>query len=288
MKHAELNGKAVPLIGNEKDLQYLSEQFCFDDFGIYRVKSSRVNPETNKEEYDYYLKSSSFDSKTDNREIINDAVDILDLINGEAQLEVKLFISVKGKIQGGPSLELVQVDSRVDEFKEGIKISHTLVVSPAPSRLIPSDLRKFLESQRKEVPRYLQKLDDTKSIEVVTKQLKVMETRFPLLKLVESDENVREALAFFGHQHSWANLYRAWDDIKKDKDFNTQDFSDFVEGTIITSTNKKRFSQTADYHRHGRAAKKKLPEKPMDLEEAEHFIRVLMLYWVSWKYNVYP
>ena len=63
MKHAQLNGKAVHLIGNKEDLEYLSSQFCFDDFGIYHVKSSVVNQETNEEEEheEYYLKLSRYD-----------------------------------------------------------------------------------------------------------------------------------------------------------------------------------------------------------------------------------
>jgi len=77
MKHTELNGKAVLLTGRKEDLEYLSSKFCFDDFGIYHycAKFPRINPETNEEEQrcsvckreEYYLKSSSFDSKTNDR-----------------------------------------------------------------------------------------------------------------------------------------------------------------------------------------------------------------------------
>jgi hypothetical protein len=71
MKTTELSGKAVQLHGRKQDLDFLSERFCFGDFCICRVNSASLDPQTNKaEEYDeYYLKSPSFDSKTDDREI---------------------------------------------------------------------------------------------------------------------------------------------------------------------------------------------------------------------------
>src|SRR5271157_486339 len=110
-----LNGKAVQLSGREEDLQHLARQFCFDDFCIHHFRSVRVDPATNhEEEYDeYYLKSRSFDSKANNQEISSEAVDILALINGEAQLEVGIFTVVNGKSQGGPDFQPVQAENRV-------------------------------------------------------------------------------------------------------------------------------------------------------------------------------
>ncbi len=125
MTAIKLEGKAVPLIGRAEDLLYLSEHFRFTDFGIHRITSTRPNSTTNEEEeYDeYYLKSSSFDSKNDDWEVYSDAVDILELVNGEAQLETRLVLAVYGKVRGGPELEGALAGHGVDEFKEGKKIS---------------------------------------------------------------------------------------------------------------------------------------------------------------------
>jgi hypothetical protein len=55
----------------------------------------------------------------------------------------------------------------------------------------------------------------------------------------------------------------------------------FCKISDITKKNEDRFSRTANYHRHGGPGRKEiLSERPMDLNEAEHFIRTLMLYWV--------
>jgi len=292
MTAIKLDGKAVPLIGEAQDLLYLSEHFCLSDFGIYGVKSTRRNSTTNEEEeYDeYYLKSSSFRSKKDDWEIYDDAVDILEMINGEAQLETRLVHTVNGKRRGGPELDIVQASSCVVEFKEGRTISINVLVPPPNARLIPSEFRKILESQGLEVPEDIKRLDDRSSIEAIDKQEKVIKTRFPLLELTEKDSNVREALVYFGYRHSWASLYRVWDVIKKevgyhDKHFDRADFRKLITGSLIDGK-EDRFARTANYHRHGGPGREKqLPENPMKLDEAERFIRILMLYWVNWKYN---
>jgi hypothetical protein len=292
MPTAELDGKAVPLIGEAQDLRYLSAHFRFGDFGIYRIVSTRRNPITNKdEEYDeYYLKSSSFDSKEDNWEIYGDAVDILELVNGEAQLETRLFDIVNGKARGGPELEPIQASRGVDEFKDGRKTNVGVLGGTVTATLLPSDFRKMLKAQGLAIPEDIKQLDDAGPMEAVIKQDKVIATRFPLLELAESDPNVREALVYFGYQHSWASLYRVWDVIKTDtkyhsQRFNNPDFRKLVKGTTI-DRNKSRFAQTANYHRHGGPGREKtLPKKPMNLDEAERFIRILMLYWVNWKFD---
>ncbi|MGA7076573.1 MAG: hypothetical protein WBZ42_08545 [Halobacteriota archaeon] len=292
MPAAELDGKAVPLIGGAQDLRYLSEHFRFGDFGIYRVESNRRNPTTNEdEEYDeYYLKSSSFDLKEDDWEIYGDAVDILELVNGEAQLETRLFNIVNGKVRGGPELEPIQASRGVDEFKAGRKTNVGVLGGAVTATLLPSDFRKMLKAQGLEIPEDIKQLDDAGPMEAVIKQEKMIETRFPLLELAESDPNVREALVYFGYRHSWASLYRVWDVIKKDtkyhsQRFNNPDFRELVKGTAIDG-NESRFARTADYHRHGGPGREKiLPKIPMNLDEAERFVRILMLYWVSWKYD---
>jgi len=264
MKTGALNGKAVQHRGREEDLQHLARQFCFDDLCVHRVRSIRVGPTTNQEEeYDqYYLKSSELDLKVTDREINSEAVDILALVNGEAQLEVGIYAIVNGKPQGGPDFQPVQADNSVTEFKDG-KITITVVlVSTAKARLIPSDFRKMLEAQNVEVPedvkKDLEKRDDTRSLELVDKQEKMIESRFPILELAKMDKNVREALTYYGYQHSWDNLYGTWDVVKKDvgyrssKGWKRPGFSRYLKGSLIDG-NEKRFSQTANYYHHGGA-----------------------------------
>lgn len=295
MNTGALNGKAVQLRGREEDLQHLARQFCFEDFCIHSVKSVRVDPATNREEEyeEYYLKSRSFDSKANDGEIYSEAVDILALINGETQLEVGIFTIVNGKPQGGPDFQLVQAENTVTEFRDGKIIALNVFVPTAKGRLIPSDYRKFLDGMGVEIPedvkKDLEKRDDTKSLELVDKQEKVIKSRFPLLELVNRDEHVREALTYYGYQHSWGNFFRTWEVIKKDmgyrssKGWKNSDFAGSIAGTIVKG-NENRFSQTANYHRHGGPGREKeLPDKPMDLDEAELFLRVLMLYWLNWK-----
>ena len=293
MKTTELSGKAVQLHGRKQDLDFLSERFCFGDFCICRVNSASLDPQTNKaEEYDeYYLKSPSFDSKTDDREINSEAVDIVALINGEAQLEVAIYTIVAGRPPKGlPDFLPVQASANtVSEFKNGARSSVNILASAITGRLIPSDFRKLCEAQGLKVPEDLKKRDDVKALELVAKQEKVIETHFPLLELVTSDENVREALTYYGYQHSWSNLYRAWDVIKKDtgyrsnKGWKNSSFRVSLKGTPIKG-NENRFSQTANYHRHGGPGReKKLPDSPMVLDDAELFMQVLMLYWLNWK-----
>jgi len=292
-----LNGKAVQLSGREEDLQHLARQFCFDDFCIHHFRSARGDPATNHEEEhdEYYLKSRSFDSKANDREISSEAVDILALINGEAQLEIGIFTVVNGKSQGGPDFQPVQAENSVTEFRDGKRIGSNVFVPTAQGRLIPSDYRKCLEGLGVEIPedvkKDLEKRDDTKSLELVDQQEKVIKSRFPLLELVNRDENVREALTYYGYQHSWGNLFRTWEVIKKDmgyrssKGWKSPDFTASIQGTIIKG-NENRFSQTANYHRHGGPGREeKLPDRPMDLDEAELLMRVLMLYWLNWKHD---
>jgi hypothetical protein len=293
MKTTELNGKAVQLHGRKQDLKSLSEHFCFRDFCIYGVSSASLNAQTNKEEeYDeYYLKSPSFDSKTDDREINSEAVDIVALINGEAQLEVAIYTIVGGRPPKGlPDFLPVQASANtVSEFKNGARAGVNILASAITGRLIPSDFRKLCEAQGLEVPEDLKKRDDVKALELVAKQEKVIESHFPLLELVKSDENVREALSYYGYQHSWSNLFRAWEVIKKDmgyrssKGWKNSSFGASLRGTRING-NENRFSQTANYHRHGGPGREKeLPNAPMLLDEAELFMQVLMLYWLNWK-----
>jgi hypothetical protein len=61
MKIEALNGKAVQLRGKEEDLQHLASQFCFDDFCVFEVRFTQVDPATNQEEEhnEYYLKQLS-------------------------------------------------------------------------------------------------------------------------------------------------------------------------------------------------------------------------------------
>lgn len=260
MSNTELKGKAVRLQGRKQDLKFLSEQFCFGDFCIYRVSSVRLNPQTNKEEEydDYYLKSPSFDSKADNWEIYSEAIDIVSLINGEAQLEVAIYTFVQGKPPKGlPDFLPVRLDSTVTEFKEGTQANENILPPTARLKLIPSDYRKFVEALGVEAPEGLKKRDDVKDLELVDKQEKVIESHFPLLELVKSDENVGEALTYYGYEHSWSNLYRTWEVIKKEmgyrsgsKGWERSGFRRSIKGTCIEG-NENRFSQTANYNRHG-------------------------------------
>lgn len=291
MSNTELKGKAVQLQGRKQDLKFLSEQFCFGDFCIYRVSSVRLNPQTNKEEEydDYYLKSPSFDSMTDDWEIYNEAIDIVSLIDGEAQLQVAIFTFVEREPQGLPDFLPVQVNTTVAEFKEGAPPNINALTPTARTGLIPSDYRKILTALGLEVPEDVKKRDDVRALELVDKQKNVIESHFPVLELVKIDENVREALTYYGYQHSWSNLYRAWDVIKKDARYRSSvgwrdsSFREYVKGTCIKG-NENRFSQTANYHRHGGPGREKeLPDEPMDLDKAELFMQVLMLYWLNWK-----
>ncbi len=174
--------------------------------------------------------------------------------------------------------------------KRGRRSVPGVLAPTANARLIPSEFRKVLESQKLEVPEEIKQFSDTSSLEAINKQEKVIETRFPLLELTEKDPKVKEALGYFGHPHSWANLYRVWDVIKKDTDyysqrFNNPDFSKLIKGSLIDGK-ASRFARTANYNRHGGPGREKeLPENPMKIKEAEYFIRILMLYWVNWKYN---
>ena len=198
--------------------------------------------------------------------------------------------TMNGKVYGGPELELVLASRGVDEFKDGKKIKTGALASTANAFLMPSDFRKILESQKLEVPEDVKQLDDTSSIEAISKQEKVIETRFPLLELTKKDPNVREALVYFGYQHSWASLYRSWDVIKKEvgyhnKHFDNPDFRELIDGSLIRGK-EERFKRTANYYRHGGPGREEQrPSEPMDLKEAEFFMRILMLYWVNWKYN---
>jgi hypothetical protein len=226
---------------------------------------------------------------TDDWEIYNEAIEIVSLINGEAQLQVAIFTLVGREPLGVPDFLPVQADTTVIEFKEGTPCNVSALPPTAKMRLIPSDYRKILAGLGLEVPEDVKERDDVRDLELVDKQKNVIENHFPVLELVKIDENVSEALTYYGYQHSWSNLYRTWEVIKKDARYRSSggwrdsSFREYVKGAYIKG-NENRFSQTANYHRHGGPGREKeLPDEPMDLAEAELFVQVLMLYWLNWK-----
>jgi len=126
-------------------------------------------------------------------EIVSEAIDLIDLINGEAQLEKRLFNWVNGQILLPLSLEIIQTDSYVAKFEAGRKIAMNHLVEGTELHMTAPDRRKFLEAQGTKISKDEQKkLEASKGVECAAKQEKVIETRFPLLELAESDDHVEK------------------------------------------------------------------------------------------------
>lgn len=181
MKDAKLNGKVVRLEGRNPDLQYLSERLDSNDFAIIRYGDH------------YFLKISSLDSKTQAQEnsreqdvreaakLLDSALKLVRLINGEAQLERKLFGSINGEIQFEDQVILpIQAARDVHEFREGEPVHGVAMLE---ARLTASQVYKLGQLSGK-------LSETTPTAAILAKQRKLISTHFPL-ELAKSDEKVR-------------------------------------------------------------------------------------------------
>lgn len=85
-----------------------------------------------------------------------------------------------------------------------------------------------------------------------------------------------EALTNFGYPHDWDNLYRTWDVI-------SPDLGKLARDNVINKDNDDRFKKTANHYRHGGHQKPALPDDPMSLGEADHYVKVFLLAWLTFR-----
>lgn len=93
-------------------------------------------------------------------------------------------------------------------------------------------------------------------------------------KLAKVNKNVRTVLEIVNRGfNNWHTLYIIYEILENDT----------FEPILKKSKNVKRFSQTANYYRHTDDGKHPLPSKPMALSEAQYFIEINLLQWLSQK-----
>lgn len=259
--NTKLTGKVIRLEGRDCDLQYLSERFSSSDFAIIKYGNT------------YFLKIAGFDSKTEAHknveeqdfreagELHDSALKLVQLINGEAQLERALFGSATTEMQyEDPELLPIQVTKDVHEFRGGNPVHGTARIDV---RLTASQTYQLTGKVSETIP----------TSAILAEQRELIASHFPL-ELAKRDEKVDEALTYFGYPHDWNNLYKTWEVIRPD-------LGKLPKDNVINSDNDDLFKKTANHYRHGGDAKAELPDNAMSLSQADHYIKVFMIAWLT-------
>lgn len=231
----------VQLSGEKFDLEELPKRFTSEKY--------RVIEEDGK----YYIKSSEFNSFTNDSEVRKKAEELLELINGAVKIKM-------------PNFKPVSLDAVIEIDKDGQQHRH-ISLRPEPNRIRvkTSGKVKIIYSGANSEEQENNKITDEE------------------FWVAEKNENVREVLRFFTKDLNWINLYKIWEVIKEeqgDKVFKKGWASEKKVDLFTRTANSK--GAIGNEARH--ALKKfRPPKKSMKLPEAESLIRTITNKWLSEK-----
>jgi hypothetical protein len=232
----------VRLVGDEFDLQELPELLASPNATVL------------KEDGQYYLKSTDFDTQTGASDILKIATQILEAVNGAAKLHLGSF-------------RTVQIADIVEISTDG-KRQHFV----------------FLEGSLHARSKLTVSATVIKSNGTVEQESNHPTQIESWVALARHDKNVADALHFF-NEPNWFNLYKIYEIIKDDVCGEQK----IIQNSWVTKTNIKLFTQTAqsrdvlgDNARHA-SKKYKPPQKPMSLPEAKSLIKILLQNWLRSK-----
>lgn len=201
----------------------------------------------------HYLRSDEFDGCTEAAEVVYKGANILNVINGIAQLEVQdwCYVKFRGVARDEPDGSRTQFlfaksvgESRMSADAVVIKADGTIDTSREPS---------FLEKA---------------------------------FAVAGRDARVEKAMRIYGtREHNWVNLYIIYEIIESD----VGGRQTLVNSGWSSDARIRNFKHTAnsvgavgDEARHGKELNTP-PAKPMSLSEAKEFIATLLKEWVNSK-----
>lgn len=225
-------GWRTGVVGNHEDLKFLAR--IFDD-----------DPRIVKEESDFFLEWSEFDSTDDPDEVKRMARDALQLIVGISELDHGLFEGVR---IGG----VFKSNNGTSVFEKG---------GPVRSHATP-EMREALGLEEPEI------YDENEAVQ------------FAL-----SDEAVRDLLLYWERSDSWHNLYKilefiegdiSEDDLEDTGWISKEDYKNFRR----TANHKKIIGRDA---RHGTSKHRSGPTKAISHEDARNLVCNVSIEWLKRK-----
>jgi hypothetical protein len=234
--------RLIKLYGHQFDLEQLSEHFTSDELNVRRDENGY-----------YYLRSSDFEQMSAPDAFEKRGRELVEYINGAAKL---LFGS------GYRSIEF-DAAARIEEDGQRFHTVGASVIISGRSRVsIDATLIRADGTVEGDAPR---RLDDAEA----------------LVSLADRDDRVADALRFY-ERGDWINLYKAWEVVCDA----AGSLHQVVKNGWATESDRSRFTQTAqsraelgDEARHA-SETYKAPKNPMNLEEAQAFVRFVIQAWI--------
>jgi hypothetical protein len=229
------------LQGHQFDLEDLANHFTSADRNVKRDEDGH-----------YYLRSSDFGQMTDPSAVRERALEILGHMNGPM------------KLHSGGSYRPVEFDM-VSQIDGSGKRRHHIMLSATfegRSRVTatPTDIRA----------------DGTEGASQLLDDVEALAT------LADQNEKVADALRFY-NRGDWVNLYKAWEVVCDA----AGGLHEVVRNGWAGEPDRGRFTSTAqsraelgDEARHA-SERYKAPKDPLSLNEAQVFVRSVILAWVS-------
>jgi len=241
-------GWKILLIGDDFDLQELEKSFRDSD--ILKIV---------KEKDGYFFISTEFDQCKSRSEVKNQALSILDILNGAKTLALgsntplKLGYLVREKADG--TLEIIEETHDIITATDSASIIEKDSESKIAKEIHPAD----------DVPKWL--------------------------TFGFHNDKVKRALRIYGKErHTWTGLYKVYEIIESA----VGGKKTIIKKEWTTESSIKRFKHTAnspsaigDEARHGKELSSG-PEKPMHLSEARALIDTLLIKWLNSNANNMP
>ena len=231
----------VIITGDRSDLEDLSKALSSSELSII------------KEEQNFALKSTGFNSLNDAKDVKNKASEIVALVNGAARLDLGM--------------------------RKPLSVAHVVKVKDNGTRVFFVEVSATITAHS----------HVTASVVGADGAIQEVRQESPILSWVaaaQRDENVGKVLRLFGlGHHDWVNLYRIYEVVEND----IGGISNIVRKGWATEKSIKRFKHTAnspgvigDESRHGKQTSK-LPKAPMALSEAKSLVETILHNWLRMK-----